>query len=423
MTELARVPTQDSSGVSEPALQRRISLPLLTLYGLGTTIGAGIYVIIGAAAAKAGGYTPLVFFIASIVAGFSAASFAELSTRIPVSAGEAAYIREGLGLRNVSLLVGLAVATGGVVSSATLLQGGVGYLKQLVGAPDFALFMALLIILGGIVAWGIVKSLAIAALFTLVEIGGLISVILFAPADPATLAARAWASSPPLDGAILLGMSSSVLLAFFAFTGFQSMVNVVEEVTDPARTMPRAIALTLLITTTLYVWIALIAIAAVPPAELGASEAPLALVFGRLAGSHEKLFSLVAMTAVLNGVIIQLVMASRVIYGLSRAGQIPQVFGRVSPLTNTPLVATGTICLVVAALGASLSLTSLAQTTSAFTLGAFAMINLALWRLKRGTPHVPGAFTVPQIVPILGLLTSLAFLIVEVVRRGLALLS
>jgi basic amino acid/polyamine antiporter, APA family len=423
MNDRAHADASVAACSAEPALQRRITLPLLTLYGLGTTIGAGIYVIIGAAAAMAGAYTPLAFLVASIVAGLTAASFAELSTRIPVSAGEAAYIREGLGLRDISLLVGLAVALGGAVSSATLLQGGVGYLKQLVDAPDMALFLALLVLLGGIVAWGAVKSLTIAAVFTLVEIGGLMSVILYAPASPASLALHSAAQLPSLDGDILLGMSSAVLLAFFAFTGFQSMVNVVEEVVEPAKTMPRAIGLTLAITTVLYVWIALIAVNTVSPAELGASEAPLALVFGRLAAGSSKLFSVVAMTAVLNGVIIQLVMASRVIYGLSRAGQIPSLFGQVSRATHTPAVAIAAVCLVVAALGATLSLTSLAQTTSAFTLGAFAMVNFALWRLKRGTARVEGTFTVPQIVPILGLLTSLALLLIEVARRGLQLVT
>jgi len=405
-----------TSGI-ETALARRISLPLLTLYGLGTTVGAGIYVIIGETAALSGYYLPLAFLFASLVAALSAASFAELSTRFPVSAGEAAYIREGLGLKNISLIAGLAIATSGAVSSATLLQGGVGYLKQIVTAPDAVLFVALLIGLGAFAVWGILKSLVLTAVLTVVELGGLFAVIAYAPADPVSLVATVADRAPAFDMTVLVGLSASAMLAFFAFIGFEDMVNVVEEVRQPEKTMPRAIALTLIITTVLYVWIALIAVTALPPGSLAASEAPLAQIFGAVSGHDTGIFSVIALLAVVNGVLIQIVMSSRILYGLARQKQLPAMLGYVSPLTRTPIVATGIVGLVILIIGSIFSLRDLAQTTSSLTLAAFALVNLSLWRLKRGTPSVQGAFTIPRIVPLLGFLLSSLFLLTEMARR------
>lgn len=407
---------------SDKTLSRKITLPLLTLYGLGTTIGAGIYVIIGETAASAGYYLPVAFLIAGGIAGLSAASFAELSTRFPVSAGEAAYIREGLGLPNISMLAGLAVAFSGTVSSATLLQGGVGYLKQVIAAPGEILFIFLLIALGALVIWGILKSLLVTAILTLVEIGGLLVIIAYAPADPLTMALNVSEKAPAFDLAVLSGLSASILLAFFAFIGFEDMVNVVEEVKQPSRTMPLAIGLTLTLTVILYVWIALIAMSAVSPAELGGSDAPLGTIFARLSGQGSELFSLVAVFAVVNGVIIQLIMSSRVVYGMAQLGQLPGFLGTVSGTTRTPITATLAVTLVVFLLGMTFSLRDLAQTTSAFTLAAFALVNLSLFRLKKGTPRVPGTFTVPRVIPLIGFITSGLLLIVEMSRRAAAIL-
>ncbi|MGF1622076.1 MAG: APC family permease [Rhodomicrobiaceae bacterium] len=411
--------TANRSG--QPQLSRTITLPLLTLYGLGTTVGAGIYVIIGETAALSGYYLPVAFILAALIASLSAASFAELSVRYPVSAGEAVYIREGFGLRNISLLAGLAIATSGAVSSATLLQGGVGYLKQIVSAPDMLLFALLLAGLGAFAAWGVFKSLLLTGILTLVEIGGLVAVIVYAPADPVTMAANAAALASRIDAGVIVGLTASALLAFFAFIGFEDMVNVVEEVKAPSRTMPLAIGLTLVITTIFYVWIALIAVNAVAPGALAASDAPLAEIFGRLSGFDTGLFSVVALLAVINGVLIQLVMSSRILYGLARQGQLPAILGQVSKATRTPLVATAVVCAAILLIGSLFSLRGLAQTTSSLTLAALALVNLSLWRLKGGTSPAPGAFNIPRIIPLLGFVTSGLLLIAELARRITAL--
>lgn len=400
-------------------LARRLNTALLTLYGLGVTIGAGIYVILGEVAERAGVYTPLVFVFGSILAGLSAASFAEFASRYPVSAGEAEYVRRGLGLPSLSLLIGLAIATSGCVSTATLLEGGAGYLREFVSAPEWLLILVPLLAIGALVIYGIGESVSAAAALTLVEVGGLLVIVLFAPDDPLGMAAQAVSSAPPLDAAVLTGIASSVLLAFFAFIGFEDMVNVAEEVRDPERTVPRAILLTLVITSLLYVSVALVAVTAVPIDEFAASEAPLALLFERLTGADAEWLSLIAIAAVLNGAVIQTVMASRVIYGLARMGFLPAVLGHVWTLTRTPVVATLVVVAVIMGLVFSLSLTGLAEVTSSMTLTAFAVVNLSLWLLKGREPAPKGVFTVPRWVPLLGFLTTGGFLLAELVRRVL----
>ncbi|RMF03640.1 MAG: amino acid permease, partial [Alphaproteobacteria bacterium] len=170
---MARI-APDASLEKRASLKRSVSLPLLTLYGLGTTVGAGIYVLIGATAAQAGYYAPLAFVIAALVVAIPAACYAELSSRFPVSAGEAAYVRAGFGDGVLPLVTGLLVAISGIVSSATLVQGGTGYLRTLLDLPEPVYLFILPLLFGAIAVWGVSESLRAAALFTIIEVGGLL---------------------------------------------------------------------------------------------------------------------------------------------------------------------------------------------------------------------------------------------------------
>ena len=135
------------------ALKRCISLPLLTFYGLGNILGAGIYVLVGKVAGVAGLFAPLAFLLAALVAGFTALAYAELAARFPVSAGEAAYVQQGFGWTPLARLVGLLVLLVGVVSSATLARGFVAYLQVFVTLPEWLALSLLATALGGLAAW------------------------------------------------------------------------------------------------------------------------------------------------------------------------------------------------------------------------------------------------------------------------------
>ncbi len=158
-------------------LKRRLGLPLLVLYGVGITIGAGIYVLIGAVAAHAGRYAPWAFVLAAAVMTFTVGSYAELAARFPVSAGEAAYVRQAFGSRTLSRLTGLLTVAVAMIASSTVAVGAAGYLAQFLPLPAWALVLGVLVLLGLIAAWGILESVLIASIFTLIEVGGLVAII------------------------------------------------------------------------------------------------------------------------------------------------------------------------------------------------------------------------------------------------------
>ena len=377
---------------SPAALRRRLGLVGLTLYGLGVTIGAGIYVLVGQVAGLAGPGAPLAFLLAAAVAGLTAMSFAELSVRLPHSAGEAVYVRQGLGSPALALVTGLAVAMTGMVAAAAVLIGASGYLATLMPLAPWIIAAGLIVVLGALAVWGIAESVAAIGIVTLVEIGGLL--VILAVAAPVTLAAPAWplADAAPLATGSLV---AAVVVAFFAFIGFEDMVNVVEEVRAPERTMPLAIGLTLVATTVLYVSLACAALGVASPGELAASTAPLALVFERATGLSPAPFAVVAGVATVNGVLVLVIMASRVLYGLARQGNLPARLGHVWTRTGTPVAATVLVCLAVLAGALSLPIALLAQASSMLTLTSFTLVNIALIALKRRDPAGTGGFRVP----------------------------
>jgi len=159
------------------SLRRSLTLPLLTLYGLGVTVGAGIYVLIGVTAAQAGPYAWVAFLLAAIVVGFTAFSYAELATRYPVSAGESAYVDAGFGRADLATAVGILVAISGLVSASTITVGASGYLSSLTGAQPSALILGIVATMGLLAWWGITQSVVVAGIITVIEIIGLIVVI------------------------------------------------------------------------------------------------------------------------------------------------------------------------------------------------------------------------------------------------------
>lgn len=391
-------------------LKRRLGLPLLVLYGTGITIGAGIYVLIGAVAGHAEVYAPWSFFLAAVIMALTVASYIELSTRFPVSAGEAAYIKAAFESRPLSISVGLLTIGIATVSSAAVALGSAGYIQQFLDWPKELIVIAVVLILGAVAAWGILESVMLASLFTLIEVGGLVAIIAFAVHSNIPIAA-ALTNIPPFEVRALSGIAFGSLLAFFAFIGFEDLANVVEEAKEPQRNIPRAMVLTLLISTTLYVLVAAVAVSTVSIERLALAPAPLSLVFRAVAEINPRTISLIAIVATLNTILAQMTMASRVIYGLARDGDLPRVLAGVHSATGTPVVATALIVASVIPLALSVPFAWLAEGTSLATLVVFALVNTALLRLRcRRTlsshPHV----SVPIWVPALGVVACIAMI-------------
>lgn len=383
-------------------LKRRIGPGLLTAYGVGVMVGAGIYVLVGSVVAQAGLYAPVAFLLAGLIAAPSALSYAELSTRIPEAAGEAAYVEAGSGSRFLGLLVGLAIVLGGGVSAAAVLRGGAGYLVGFVDIPLNLAVIGLGLALIAVAVVGVLESLAMAALFTVIEVGGLVLVVMAgwsAPVSPdfATPAAPYFS-----------GIGVAATLAFFAFIGFEDIVNMAEEVKRPERSLPIAIIASLIITTLLYAVVTFTAVRAVPLDDLAGSERPLALVF-EAGGGPIALLSAIAVIAALNGVLAQIVMAARVLFGLGKRGGLLGLFRHAHPRFGTPVLATLLIGVFVLVAAVMLPVSDLAGMTSTILLVVFTLVNGSLILLKRRAPKAP--FRVANWVPVVGMIFAVLALI------------
>ncbi|MEL6101183.1 MAG: amino acid permease [Pseudomonadota bacterium] len=398
-----------------PTLNRALTLPLVALYGLGVTVGAGIYVLVGQTAALAGPFAPVAFILAAIVVGFTAFSYAELSTRLPVSAGAAAYVAAGLNTVWIAQIVGLAVAISGIVSASAVAIGAGGYLADLTGLPGDVMAAFVVLSMGLLAWWGITQSVTAAAVITVIEIAGLLGVILWAgiAGEPSSLTVADMI--PSITGAHWAGIAAASVLAFFAFVGFEDIVNIAEEARDPRHVLPRAIAITLIVTTLVYIAVVAAVLLVVPFDALAASDAPLSLVFASAPPSVQAMFSSVAVVATINGVLIQIIMASRVLYGMADRGQLPSALANVSQRTRTPDVATAVVVLAILALSQLVPIDRLAGYTSQIVLGVFIFVNLSLIALKRRADKGGDHFNVPTFVPVLGVLTSLALLATSLV--------
>lgn len=395
------------------ALKRTLTLPLLTFFGLGTILGAGIYVLVGEVAGLAGMHAPLAFVVAAVVASFTAFSYAELAARHPTSAAEAVYVQEGFGRPWLSMLVGALVLFAALASAAALANGFAAYLRLFVDVPAWTAVLAVLLALGALAAWGIHESARAAAVATLIEIGGLLLVVAVSGESLLALPQRLPELAPPLRGAAWPGIFLAAFVAFFAFIGFEDMANLAEEVIEPERTMPRAILLALAIATALYLLVAVTAVLALSRAELAGNDAPLALMYAKATGREPFFIGLIALFAVLNGALVLLIRAARVLHGLSARGWLPAGLGRVHPVRRTPMLATAVVTAATLALALALPLASLARATSAAILVVFCLINLALLRIRRRVPAPPGVRGYPAVVPLAGCVLSLLLLAVQ----------
>lgn len=394
-------------------LKRSLSLPLLTFYGLGTILGAGIYVLVGKVAVHAGPYVPIAFLVAALLALFTALSYAELAARYPKSGGAAVYVQAAFHRQWLSLFVGFLMILTGMVSAATLVNGFVGYLHVFVEVPAWLVIVVLVLGMGALAAWGIAESVAAAALITVIELGGLIFILFITGNHLADLPVRYAEFVPPAELHIWNGIILGAFLAFYAFIGFEDMVTVAEETKEPMRNVPLAILLALTIATLLYVLVALAAVLALPVDELARTEAPFALLYTQATGQPPTVITIISLFAVVNGALIQNIMASRILYGMSREGWLHESLGRVHPVRRTPLLATALVTLVTLVLALWLPLVTLAKATSFITLVAFSLINLALLRIKHRDPHPAGMRIYPVWIPWVGFLSSSAFVLYQ----------
>ncbi len=391
-------------------LKRNVTFTMLVFYGLGNIFGAGIYVLIGEMAGLAGIYIPFSFLLACIVVSFTALTYAELSARYPVSAGEAVYINAGFDSPTFATVIGLTIAFAGLLSSATILDGFHGYLSTFMQIPEIVTAFIVTLLISIIAIWGISQSIIITALLTLIEILGLVIIIFvgfeYISWDIQTLQKL----TPPIEFTSLNAIILGAFLAFYAFLGFEDMVNIAEEVKTPTKTMPKAIITTLVIATLFYIAIAVVSISVLPVDKLAHSTAPLAKVYETATHSKATILSTIALFAVINGVLIQIIMASRIFYGMSSQGWLPNFLSIVHPKTRTPINATIFAGLLVFFLATVFPIITLAQSTSFLIFIIFTLINISLISIKLKNPHPQGIKTYPMIIPLIAIILNLTLL-------------
>ena len=396
------------------SLSREVGFWLLFFYGLGNILGAGIYVLVGKVAGHAGYFTLISFFIAGLVASFTAFSYAELSSRFPVAAGVAVYLHEGFGKAWLSIIAGLAIAMAGMLSAATIVKGFAGYAQVFLTLPSELLIGIILTLLVLIAIWGVAESVMTAAFLTLLEIIGLLIIINLGTQHLYKMPEIISSLPSITEGEIWPGIVMGAFLAFYAFLGFEDMVNIAEETKQPEKNMPRAIIFALLISTILYALVAISAMLIMSPEQLAASDAPLADVFQAATGNAPMLITAISLSAVINGALIQIIMATRIFYGMSNRDWLPGIFSYIHPKTQTPIFATIVVGLIIFILTTKFPLITLATYTSFLILIVFMLVNLALLRIKK-RPAQEKARIYPVWVPVCGATGSLLLLIGKIV--------
>lgn len=405
-----------SSSGGKP-LKRVLSLPLVVLYGLGVTVGAGIYVLVGETAGRAGMLAPFSFLVAALVMLFPALCFAELSGRYPYASGAAYFVQESFRSDTMGLITGLMMIAAGSVAASTISLGSVAYLSTLTSLPAWALTLAVVIAMGAIAAWGIKESVIFAGLLTLIELGGLAAVIIGGfVAEPHLLSELPQLLPKDLSGDVTIPVIQASLIAFFAFIGFEGISNIAEETKNPQRTLPRAILLTLALSTIIYLAVVSVALLTVGATELASQSAPLAHVFTRTTGLPPSVIGLVAVFATLNGIIVQIIMVSRLAYGMSVRGLLPAFLGVVNSRTQTPVVATVIVTMIVLLLSLALPVVVLAEWTSRIILLVFTLVCLALLRLKwQSVKPPPNALEINPGLPAIGTVACGTLLIADLI--------
>lgn len=361
-------------------LRRTITLPLLIFYGLGVIVGAGIFALIGEILKIAGDHAPLAFILAGLIACSTGISYALLVRVFPRAGGEAVYVNRGLG-PFWGALVGYGVAATGTISSAAIALAFAGYVHTVIPVPQAVLVIVVIAALAGIAWLGVRESVWFAVAITLLEVGTLAVITILGLPLLADLSSVAQTFVPPADSSLLAGVISASVIAFFAFIGFEDIVNMAEETVDPAWTASRAILWTLGLSVGIYVLLSLVAVMAPDRQAVATSSAPMAELFQQVTGLPGGGVALMAAVAMVNGILIQIVMVSRMLYGMANEGLAPRWFAKVSETQRTPSRATITVAGAILVLALLFPLVHLAEATSLILLCVFTLVNLSLFVL------------------------------------------
>ena len=433
MTEDRAEDREDERVGDRPGLRRVMGPRLLLLFIVGDILGTGVYALTGQVAGEVGGAAWAPFLLAFAVATVTAISYLELVTRYPQAAGAALYTHKAFGLHFLTFLVAFTVMCSGITSASTAANAFAGFLNDglglglpMGGAGLTSVALGFMLLVALVNFRGVAESVKTNVVLTLVELSGLLLVVvvgLWALTRGRADFTEVVMFSSAEGKSVFFAVTAATSLAFFAMVGFEDSVNMAEECRDPRRDFPKMMLTGLGITGLLYVLVSITAVALVPVGDLTDDSKGSALTQVVAAGApglpFDTIFPFIAMFAVANSALINMLMASRLLYGLARQGVLPRALGRVHPRRRTPwvsilfttLVALGLIVYVVRASASSEGATAVALlggTTSLLLLCVFTVVNVALLVIRR-RPAEHDHFRAPAFLPVVGALTC-AFL-------------
>lgn len=418
-------PTAETSDVNgpQPDLKRVMGPKLLLLFIVGDILGAGVYAVTGEAAGQVGGIVWLPFLVAFVVATLTALSYLELVTKYPQAAGAALYTHKAFGIHFVTFLVAFAVICSGITSASTSantlasqLTAGLeanGWLDSTPGTGTLTVIaMTFMVLLALINLRGVGESVKFNVVLTLVEITALAIVIgvgFYVMAKGDADMSRVTTFENPEDKGLFLAVTAATSIAFFAMVGFEDSVNMVEETKEPEKIFPRTLLTGLGIAVILYMLVAVSVVAVLTPQQIAEAPDGRALLEVVRVGSPDfpidKVFPFLAVFAVANTSLINMLMASRLLYGLANQDVLPRSLGKVSPNRRSPYVGvifSTALALALIAYVANRSkddiVVNLASVTSLLLLCVFTIVNVACLVLRRD--GLEGRFRSPGLTPL-----------------------
>lgn len=378
----------------ERGLKKDLGLFELTLYGIGIILGAGIYAIIGEGAAISGNGLWISFIIAAIIAAFTGFSYAELSSIYPKEAAEYNYTKNAFRREWLGFLIGWIMILAGIISSAAVALGFGGYFIYLFSMSESFIIpvaVGIIVIFSVLNFIGIKESAWFNIISTIIEASGLLIIIFLGLGFIGTSGINYF--DIPGGFQSLVGAAA---LIFFAFIGFQDVANISEEVKNAVKNVPKALIISLAVSTILYILVAVSAISILGWEALAASRAPLTEVAVAAAGEWIlPVLSTIALFATGNTVLIILIVASRILYGMSSGGSLPKIFSKVHKGRGTPLISIISVMMISAVFTMIGDLGFVATLTNLGIFIGYFFVNVSLIMVRIKQPRIRSGFRAP----------------------------
>ncbi|MBI4175775.1 MAG: amino acid permease [Candidatus Aenigmarchaeota archaeon] len=403
-------------------LKRSLGLFELTLYGIGIILGAGIYALIGVGAGVAGNAVWISFVFAAIIAAFTGLSYAELSSMYPKTAAEYNYTKNAFKKRSLAFVVGWLMTIASIVAAVTVAFGFAGYFTHIFGGSITLVAVALVMVLSMLNYIGIKVSARFNILSTLIETAGLLIVIAVGMLVFSSSGITVDLFETPGNAGIT-SMLAATAIIFFAYLGFEDIVNASEETKNARKVVPKALVISIIISTILYILVAVSAVNLVGWERLSESKAPLTEAVSSVMPNSDFLFSLIALFATANTSLILLIVGSRILYGMSSDRAMPRAFSIVGR-RGTPYFAVAAVAIVSVLITLAGNIKTAATITDISLFVVYIAVNASLIALRYREPGAKRAFRVPLNIgkfPVLALLGLLsAFFMLFYFERDIA---